>query len=97
MSFCLLFFFFCAAAQDPLLLLLLLLLLQSNASIIAISTCQEITSDLTLQQRCYLHISLPGNFMLCRIPYTGLLVLVFLGMGSKPNRSAKESVIQEDN
>ena len=35
--------------------------------------------------------------MLCRIPYTGLLVLVFLGMGSKPNRSAKESVIQEDN
>ena len=51
--------------QQQLLLLLLLLLppllilLQSNASIIAISTCQEITSDLILQQRCYLHTSLP--------------------------------------
>ena len=49
--------------QQQLLLLLLLLplliLLQSNASIIAISTYQEITSGLILQQRCYLHISLP--------------------------------------
>ena len=45
--------------QLLLLLLLLLILLQSNASIIAISTCQEITSGLILQQRCYLHISLP--------------------------------------
>ena len=60
MSFC---WFCCAADQDTLLLLLLLLLvlllLKSNASIIAISTCQEITSDFTLQQICYLHISLP--------------------------------------
>ena len=66
-------YWFCrATAQDALqeqqqLLLLLLLLLilpllvllQSNASIIAISTCQEITFGLILQQRCYLHISLP--------------------------------------
>ena len=40
-------------------LLILLILLQNDASIIAISTCQEITSGFILQQRCYLHISLP--------------------------------------
>ena len=60
MSFC----WFChARAHDALLqqllLLLLQLLLQSSASITAISTCQEITSGLPLQQRGYLHISLP--------------------------------------
>ena len=66
MSFC----WFCRAPvqdallqqqQQQLLLLILplLILLQSNASITAISTCQEITSGLILQQRCYLHISSP--------------------------------------
>ena len=69
---------FCrAAAQDALLQLLLLipllpllLLLQNNASIIAISTCQEITSDLTLQQICYLH-NIVAMATLC---YVGFLI-----------------------
>ena len=85
------FNWFCrATAQDALqqqlllllliLILLLLILLQSNASKIAISTCQEITSDLTLQRDATCIYRCHGNSMPCRISYTGLLVLVFLGM-----------------
>ena len=43
-----------------------------------VSTCQEITFDYSRDATCIYRCH--GNLMLCRIPYTGLWVLVFLGL-----------------